>query len=159
MGISLEKFCDKIEEIIEKKEYVENTFECGDTTFNKVSFLYVENSSRFLNYILEKKFHEIIEPIQRIVIRRSDSLEFCDYKDGNIVLEDDFLYIFKKEKPLLCFTFDESEEGKSIIRVIVNRTKALTEEELNVLENLLERLDLKISEKYFKVEENREILS
>ena len=60
---------------------------------------------------------------------------------------------------MLCFTFDESEEGKSIIRVIVNRTKALTEEELDVLENLLERLDLKISEKYFKVEENREILS
>ena len=140
MSISLEKFCNRIEEIIEKKEYV-------------------ENSSRFLNYILEKKFHEIIEPIQRIVIRRDDSLEFCDYKDGNVVLEDDFLYIFKKEKPLLCFTFDESEEGKSIIRVIVNRTKALTEEELDVLENLLECLDLKISERFFKKEENKRVLS
>lgn len=142
MSISLEKFDDVIEEIIEEKEYV-------------------ENSSRFLNYILEKKFHEIIEPIQRIVIRKDESLEFCNYKSGTIVLEDDFLYIFKKEQPLLCFTFDESEEGKSIIliRVIVNRTKALTEEELDVLENLLERLDLKISEKYFKIEENREILS
>lgn len=139
MGISLEKFCNRIEEIIEKKEYV-------------------ENSSRFLNYILEKKFHEIIEPIQRIVIRRSDSLEFCDYKDGNIVLEDDFLYVFYKEKPLLCFTFD-NEEGKNIIRVLVNRTRALTEDELDILENLLERLDLKISERYFKIEENRGVLN
>ena len=61
MSISLEKFDDVIEEIIEKREYV-------------------ENSSRFLNYILEKKFHEVIEPIQRIVIRRENDLEFCDYK-------------------------------------------------------------------------------
>ena len=59
MSISLEKFDDVIEEIIEKEEYV-------------------KNSSRFLNYILEKKFYEIIEPIQRIVIRRDNSLEFCD---------------------------------------------------------------------------------
>lgn len=140
MSISLEKFNDVIEEIIEKREYI-------------------ENSSRFLNYILEKKFHEVIEPIQRIIIRRDGSLEFCNYKTGTIVLDEDFLYIFNKEKPLLCFTFDESEEGKSIIRVIVNRTRALTEEELDVLENLLECLDLKISEKYFKIEENREILS
>ena len=139
MSISLEKFDDVIEEIIEKEEYV-------------------KNSSRFLNYILEKKFYEIIEPIQRIVIRRDDSLEFCDYKDGNIVLEDDFLYIFKKEKPLLCFTFD-NEEGKNVIRVLVNRTRALTEDELDVLENLLERLDLKISERYFKIKENRGILN
>ena len=139
MGISLEKFCNRIEEIIEKKEYV-------------------ENSSRFLNYILEKKFYEIIEPIQRIVVRRDESLEFCDYKSGTIVLDEDFLYVFYKEKPLLCFTF-ENEEGKSIIRVLVNRTRALTEDELDVLENLLERLDLKISEKYFKIKENREILS
>ena len=140
MGISLEKFCNRIEEIIEKKDYV-------------------ENSSRFLNYILEKKFYEVIEPIQRIVIRRENDLEFCNYKSGTVVLDEDFLYVFYKEKPLLCFTFDESEEGKNIIRVIVNRTKALTEEELDVLENLLERLDLKISEKYFKIQENRGVLS
>lgn len=140
MSISLEKFDDIIEEIIEKREYI-------------------ENSSRFLNYILEKKFYEIIEPIQRIVVRRDDSLEFCDYKSGTIVLDEDFLYIFYKEKPLLCFTFEENEEGKNIIRVLVNRTRALTEEELDVLENLLERLDLKISERYFKIEENREVLS
>lgn len=140
MSISLEKFNDVIEEIIEKREYV-------------------ENSSRFLNYILEKKFHEVIEPIQRIIIRRDGSLEFCNYKTGTIVLDEDFLYIFNKEKPLLCFTFEENEEGKNIIRVIVNRTRALTEEELNVLENLLECLDLKISERFFKKEENREILS
>lgn len=139
MSISLEKFDDVIEEIIEKREYV-------------------ENSSRFLNYILEKKFHEVIEPIQRIVIRRDESLEFCDYKSGTIVLDEDFLYVFYKEKPLLCFTFD-NEEGKNVIRVLVNRTKALTEEELDVLENLLERLDLKISERYFKIEENRGVLS
>lgn len=140
MSISLEKFNDVINEIIQKEEYI-------------------KNSSRFLDYILEKKFYEIIEPIQRIVVRRENSLEFCNYKSGTIVLNEDFLYIFNKEKPLLCFTFDESEEGKSIILVIVNRTKALTEEELGVLENLLERLDLKISEKYFKIEENREVLS
>lgn len=139
MSISLEKFDDVIEEIIEKKEYV-------------------ENSSRFLNYILEKRFYEIIEPIQRIVIRRDESLEFCDYKSGTIVLDEDFLYVFYKEKPLLCFTF-ENEEGKNIIRVLVNRTRALTEDELDVLENLLERLDLKISERYFKIEENRGVLS
>lgn len=139
MSISLEKFDDIIEEIVKKKEYV-------------------ENSSRFLNYILEKKFHEVIEPIQRIVVRRDKSLEFCNYKSGTIVLDEDFLYVFYKEKPLLCFTFD-NEESKSVIRVLVNRTKALTEDELNVLENLLERLDLKISEKYFKIKENREILS
>ena len=139
MSISLEKFDDVIEEIIEKEEYV-------------------KNSSRFLNYILEKKFYEVIEPIQRIVIRRDNSLEFCDYKSGTIVLDEDFLYVFYKEKPLLCFTFD-NEDGKNVIRVLVNRTRALTEEELDVLENLLEKLDLKISEKYFKVEENREILS
>ena len=139
MSISLEKFDDVIEEIIEKREYV-------------------ENSSRFLNYILEKKFYEIIEPIQRIVVRRDESLEFCDYKSGTIVLDEDFLYVFYKEKPLLCFTF-ENEEGKSIIRVLVNRTRALTEDELDVLENLLERLDLKISEKYFKIKENRGVLS
>ena len=139
MSISLEKFDDVIEEIIEKREYV-------------------ENSSRFLNYILEKKFYEIIEPIQRIVIRRDESLEFCDYKSGTIVLDGDFLYVFYKDRPLLCFTFD-NEEGKNVIRVLVNRTRALTEEELNILENLLEKLDLKISEKYFKIEENREILS
>lgn len=139
MSISLEKFDDVIEEIIEKKEYV-------------------ENSSRFLNYILEKKFHEVIEPIQRIVIRRENDLEFCDYKSGTIVLDGDFLYIFYKEKPLLCFTFD-NEEGKNVIRVLVNRTRALTEEELDVLENLLEKLDLKISERYFKIEENRGVLS
>lgn len=139
MSISLEKFDDVIEEIIEKEEYV-------------------KNSSRFLNYILEKKFYEVIEPIQRIVIRRDNSLEFCDYKSGTIVLDKDFLYVFYKEKPLLCFTF-ENEEGKNIIRVLVNRTRALTEDELDVLENLLERLDLKISERYFKVEENRGVLS
>lgn len=139
MNISLEKFCNRIEEIIEKKEYV-------------------ENSSRFLNYILEKKFYEIIEPIQRIVIRRDESLEFCDYKSGTIVLDEDFLYVFYKDKPLLCFTFD-NEEGKNVIRVLVNRTRALTEEELDVLENLLEKLDLKISEKYFKIKENRGVLS
>lgn len=139
MSISLEKFDDVIEEIIEKREYV-------------------ENSSRFLNYILEKKFYEIIEPIQRIVIRRDESLEFCDYKSGTIVLDEDFLYVFYKEKPLLCFTFDNKED-KNIIRVLVNRTKALTEEELDVLENLLEKLDLKISEKYFKIKENRGVLS
>lgn len=140
MSISLEKFNDIIEEIIEKKEYV-------------------ENSSRFLNYILEKKFHEVIEPIQRIVVRREKSLEFCNYKSGTIVLDEDFLYVFNNEKPLLCFTFEENEEGKNIIRVIANRTRALTEEELDVLENLLECLDLKISERFFKKEENREILS
>ena len=139
MSISLEKFDDVIEEIIEKREYV-------------------ENSSRFLNYILEKKFYEIIEPIQRIVIRRENDLEFCDYKGGTVVLDEDFLYVFYKDKPLLCFTFD-NEEGKNVIRVLVNRTRALTEEELDVLENLLEKLDLKISEKYFKIQENREILS
>lgn len=139
MSISLEKFDDVIKEIIEKREYV-------------------ENSSRFLNYILEKKFYEIIEPIQRIVVRRDESLEFCDYKSGTIVLDEDFLYVFYKEKPLLCFTFD-NEEGKNVIRVLVNRTRALTEDELDVLENLLERLDLKISEKYFKIEENRGVLS
>ena len=139
MSISLEKFDDVIEEIIEKEEYV-------------------KNSSRFLNYILEKKFYEIIEPIQRIVIRRNESLEFCDYKTGTIVLDEDFLYVFYKEKPLLCFTFD-NEEGKNVIRVLVNRTRALTEEELDVLENLLEKLDLKISERYFKIEENRGILN
>lgn len=139
MSISLEKFDDVIEEIIKKEEYV-------------------KNSSRFLNYILEKKFYEVIEPIQRIVIRRGESLEFCDYKSGTIVLDEDFLYVFYKEKPLLCFTFD-NEEGKNVIRVLVNRTRALTEEELDVLENLLERLDLKISERYFKVEENRGVLS
>lgn len=139
MSISLEKFDDVIEEIIEKEEYV-------------------KNSSRFLNYILEKKFYEVIEPIQRIVIRRDESLEFCDYKSGTIVLDEDFLYVFYKEKPLLCFTFD-NEEGKNIIRVLVNRTRALTEDELDVLENLLERLDLKISERYFKIEENRGVLS
>lgn len=139
MSISLEKFDDVIEEIIEKEEYV-------------------KNSSRFLNYILEKKFYEVIEPIQRIVIRRDNSLEFCDYKSGTIVLDEDFLYVFYKEKPLLCFTFD-NEEGKNVIRVLVNRTRALTEEELDVLENLLEKLDLKISEKYFKIKENRGVLS
>lgn len=139
MSISLEKFDDVIEEIIEKEEYV-------------------KNSSRFLNYILEKKFYEIIEPIQRIVVRRDESLEFCDYKSGTIVLDEDFLYVFYKEKPLLCFTFD-NEEGKNVIRVLVNRTRALTEDELDVLENLLERLDLKISEKYFKIKENRGVLS
>ena len=139
MSISLEKFDDVIEEIIEKEEYV-------------------KNSSRFLNYILEKKFYEVIEPIQRIVIRRDNSLEFCDYKSGTIVLDEDFLYVFYKEKPLLCFTF-ENEEGKNIIRVLVNRTRALTEEELDVLEKLLEKLDLKISERYFKIEENRGVLS
>lgn len=139
MSISLEKFDDVIEEIIEKREYV-------------------ENSSRFLNYILEKKFHEVIEPIQRIVIRRENDLEFCDYKSGTIILNEDFLYVFYKEKPLLCFTF-ENEEGKNIIRVLVNRTRALTEEELDVLENLLEKLDLKISERYFRIEENRGVLS
>lgn len=139
MSISLEKFDDVIEEIIEKREYV-------------------ENSSRFLNYILEKKFYEIIEPIQRIVVRRDKSLEFCDYKSGTIVLDEDFLYVFYKEKPLLCFTFD-NEEGKNVIRVLVNRTRALTEEELDVLENLLEKLDLRISEKYFKIKENRGVLS
>lgn len=139
MSISLEKFDDVIEEIIEKEEYV-------------------KNSSRFLNYILEKKFYEVIEPIQRIVIRRDESLEFCDYKSGTVVLDEDFLYVFYKEKPLLCFTFD-NEEGKNVIRVLVNRTRALTEEELDVLENLLERLDLKISEKYFKIKENRGVLS
>lgn len=139
MSISLEKFDDVIEEIIEKEEYV-------------------KNSSRFLNYILEKKFYEIIEPIQRIVVRRDESLEFCDYKSGTIVLDEDFLYVFYKEKPLLCFTF-ENEEGKNIIRVLVNRTRALTEDELDVLENLLEKLDLKISERYFKIEENRGVLS
>lgn len=139
MSISLEKFDDVIEEIIEKREYV-------------------ENSSRFLNYILEKKFHEVIEPIQRIVIRRENDLEFCDYKSGTVVLDEDFLYVFYKEKPLLCFTFD-NEEGKNVIRVLVNRTRALTEEELDVLENLLEKLDLKISEKYFKIKENRGVLS
>ena len=139
MSISLEKFDDVIEEIIEKEEYV-------------------KNSSRFLNYILEKKFYEIIEPIQRIVVRRDESLEFCDYKSGTIVLDEDFLYVFYKEKPLLCFTFD-NEDGKNVIRVLVNRTRALTEDELDVLEKLLEKLDLKISERYFKVEENREILS
>ena len=58
----------------------------------------------------------------------------------------------------MCFTF-ENEEGKNIIRVLVNRTRALTEEELDVLENLLEKLDLKISEKYFKIKENRGVLS
>lgn len=139
MSISLEKFDDVIEEIVEKEEYV-------------------KNSSRFLNYILEKKFYEIIEPIQRIVVRRDDSLEFCDYKSGTIVLDEDFLYVFYKEKPLLCFTF-ENGEGKSVIRVLVNRTRALTEDELDVLENLLEKLDLKISEKYFKIKENRGVLS
>lgn len=139
MSISLEKFDDVIEEIIEKEEYV-------------------KNSSRFLNYILEKKFYEVIEPIQRIVVRRDESLEFCDYKSGTIVLDEDFLYVFYKEKPLLCFTFD-NEEGKNVIRVLVNRTRALTEDELDVLENLLEKLDLKISERYFKIEENRGILS
>lgn len=139
MSISLEKFDDVIEEIVEKEEYV-------------------KNSSRFLNYILEKKFYEVIEPIQRIVIRRDESLEFCDYKSGTVVLDEDFLYVFYKEKPLLCFTF-ENEEGKNVIRVLVNRTRALTEEELDVLENLLERLDLKISERYFKIEENRGVLS
>lgn len=139
MSISLEKFDDVIEEIIEKEEYV-------------------KNSSRFLNYILEKKFYEVIEPIQRIVVRRDESLEFCDYKSGTIVLDEDFLYVFYKEKPLLCFTFD-NEEGKNVIRVLVNRTRALTEDELDVLENLLERLDLKISERYFKIEENRGVLS
>ena len=140
MSISLEKFNDVINEIIQKEEYV-------------------KNSSRFLDYILEKKFYEIIEPIQRIVVRRENSLEFCNYKSGTIVLNEDFLYIFNKEKPLLCFLFEENEESKNIIRVIVNRTRALTEEELDVLENLLECLDLKISEKYFKIEENREVLS
>lgn len=140
MSISLEKFDDIIEEIIEKEEYV-------------------ENSSRFLNYILEKKFYEIIEPIQRIVVRRDESLEFCDYKSGTIVLDEDFLYVFYKEKPLLCFTFDNEEEGKNVIRVLVNRTRALTEDELDVLENLLEKLDLKISERYFRIEENRGILN
>lgn len=139
MSISLEKFDDVIEEIIEKEEYV-------------------RNSSRFLNYILEKKFYEVIEPIQRIVIRRDNSLEFCDYKSGTVVLDEDFLYVFYKEKPLLCFTFD-NEDGKNVIRVLVNRTRALTEDELDVLENLLERLDLKISERYFKIEENRGVLS
>ena len=139
MSISLEKFDDVIKEIIEKREYV-------------------ENSSRFLNYILEKKFYEVIEPIQRIIIRRENDLEFCDYKSGTVVLDEDFLYVFYKEKPLLCFTFD-NEEGKNVIRVLVNRTRALTEEELDVLENLLERLDLKISEKYFKIKENRGVLS
>ena len=139
MSISLEKFDDVIEEIIEKEEYV-------------------KNSSRFLNYILEKKFYEVIEPIQRIVIRRDNSLEFCDYKSGTIVLDEDFLYVFYKEKPLLCFTFD-NEDGKNVIRVLVNRTRALTEEELDVLEKLLEKLDLKISERYFKIEENRGVLS
>lgn len=139
MSISLEKFDDVIEEIIEKREYV-------------------ENSSRFLNYILEKKFHEVIEPIQRIIIRRENDLEFCDYKSGAVVLDEDFLYIFYKDKPLLCFTFD-NEEGKNVIRVLVNRTRALTEDELDVLENLLEKLDLKISEKYFKIKENRGVLS
>ena len=139
MSISLEKFDDVIEEIIEKEEYV-------------------KNSSRFLNYILEKKFYEVIEPIQRIVIRRDNSLEFCDYKSGTIVLDEDFLYVFYKEKPLLCFTFD-NEDGKNVIRVLVNRTRALTEEELAVLEKLLEKLDLKISERYFKIEENRGVLS
>lgn len=140
MSISLEKFNDVINEIIQKEEYV-------------------KNSSRFLDYILEKKFYEIIEPIQRIVVRRENSLEFCNYKSGTIVLNEDFLYIFNKKKPLLCFLFEENEESKNIIRVIVNRTRALTEEELDVLENLLECLDLKISEKYFKIEENREVLS
>ncbi len=140
MSISLEKFDDVIEEIIEKEEYV-------------------KNSSRFLNYILEKKFYEIVEPIQRIVVRKENTLEFCNYKSGTIVLDEDFLYVFYKEKPLLCFTFEENEEGKNVIRVLVNRTRALTEEELDVLENLLEKLDLKISEKYFKIKENRGVLS
>lgn len=44
-----------------KKEYVENTFECGDTTFNKVSFLYGANGSG------KTYFCKILREIQRLL--------------------------------------------------------------------------------------------
>ena len=44
-----------------KKEYAENTFECGDTTFNKVSFLYGANGSG------KTYFCKILREIQRML--------------------------------------------------------------------------------------------
>ena len=84
-----------------KKEYAENTFECGDTTFNKVSFLYGANGSG------KTYFCKILREIQRML----NWSPLTAMNNSHLLSLPEFKGI---DKEISTFAFDIEHKGKPV---------------------------------------------
>ncbi len=97
-----------------KKEYLQNTFECNDERFNKVSFVYGANGTG------KTYFCKILREIQRLLTW--SPLSTMSNSNDQILLRPEFKAL---DRAVDTFTFDEVYKERPTrfkIEIVINKT-------------------------------------